>query len=207
MKTINKSIKTIALLLACFAIPSLADAQVLKNTFFNIDWQVNSPVGNGFADKISGWGANFEGGYFVTDNFGIGAFISYHTNNKYIGRETLHLSSTSSVTSDQQHSIFQLPFGAVARYSFNRDGVLEPYVAAKLGAVYSETSSYMNFLKIYDDSWGFFISPEIGLNIFVTSNFGFHIAAYYSYATNHSSVLTYSMDGINNLGFRVGIAF
>ena len=42
MKKIYKSIKLIALLVACLAIPSLAGAQVVKNMYFNIDWQINS---------------------------------------------------------------------------------------------------------------------------------------------------------------------
>ena len=43
MKKIYKSIKLIALLVACLAIPSLAGAQVVKNMYFNVDWQINSP--------------------------------------------------------------------------------------------------------------------------------------------------------------------
>ena len=82
MKKINKSIKLIALLVACLAIPSLAGAQVIKNAYFNIDWQLNSPFGQDFSDKTSGWGAHFEGGYYFTPNISGGLFLSYHTNNK-----------------------------------------------------------------------------------------------------------------------------
>lgn len=53
MKKINKSIKLVALLIACLAIPSLAGAQVVNNMYFNIDWDINSPFGNDFADKTS----------------------------------------------------------------------------------------------------------------------------------------------------------
>lgn len=60
MKKINKSIKLVALLIACLAIPSLAGAQVVNNMYFNIDWDINSPFGNDFADKTSGWGAHGE---------------------------------------------------------------------------------------------------------------------------------------------------
>ena len=91
MKKINKSIKLVALLIACLAIPSLAGAQVVNNMYFNIDWDINSPFGNDFADKTSGWGAHGEAGYYVVPNFAVGAFISYHTNNKYIDRQTLNV--------------------------------------------------------------------------------------------------------------------
>ena len=42
MKKINK---LIALLIVCMAMPALAGAQVLKNAYFNVDWQINSPFG------------------------------------------------------------------------------------------------------------------------------------------------------------------
>ena len=209
MKKINKSIKLVALLIACLAIPSLAGAQVVNNMYFNIDWDLNTPFGNNFADKTSGWGAHGEAGYYVVPNFAVGAFISYHTNNKYIDRQTLDIGGTSAITSDQQHSLFQLPFGAAFRYSFTREGQFEPYVSAKLGAEYSEMSTYMNVMKVYDRQWGFYVAPEVGMNIFFTpeKKFGLHVAAYYNYATNKSKVLTYTMDGINNWGVRFGVAF
>lgn len=209
MKKINKSIKLIALLVACLAMPSLAGAQIVNNMYFNIDWQVNAPFSQDFSDKASGWGAHGELGVYVVPNFSLGAFISYHTNNKYIDRQTIPVSSTSSITSDQQHSIFQLPFGAVGRYNFAPQGQFQPYLGVELGANYSEMSTYMNVLKVYDHNWGFFVSPEIGMTMYVTpmKQFGIHLAAYYSYATNKGDVLSYSIDGLNNWGIRLGVAF
>ena len=70
-----------------FALP--AKAQVTPFTYFNVDWQFNAPISNNFANKASGWGMNFEGGYYVLPDLSIGAFINYHTNNEYISRQTL----------------------------------------------------------------------------------------------------------------------
>lgn len=209
MKKINKSIKLVALLIACLAMPSLAGAQVVNNMYFNIDWDINTPFGNSFADKTSGWGAHGEAGYYVVPNFAVGAFISYHTNNKYIDRQTLMLKSNSALTTDQQHSLFQLPFGLLAKYRFTTDGILEPYATVKLGANYSRMSSYLQAWEIYDDTWGFTVSPEIGVSIFPNPSvrYGFHVALYYNYATNKSKVLTYDIDGRNNIGFRLGVSF
>ena len=88
MKKINK---LIALLIVCMAMPALAGAQVLKNAYFNVDWQINSPFGQDFSKKTSGWGAHAEGGYYVIPNFAIGAFISYHTNNEYVDLSLIHI--------------------------------------------------------------------------------------------------------------------
>ncbi len=208
MKKIKISIRLFALLVACIVIPAVSNAQLVKNYYFNIDWQLNTPFSTDFADKTSGWGANFEGGYLLTRSVSLGAFFAFHTNNEYIERQTLNVSETASITSDQQHSIFQIPFGAVVRYTFTRDGLFEPYVGAKLGANYGKTSTYLNVLDIYDETWGFYASPEVGLTIFAPGKqFGAHIALYYSHATNSSSVLTYNVDGLNNWGLRLGVAF
>ena len=66
---------------------------------------------------------NFEGGYYVLPDLSIGAFINYHTNNEYISRQTLPLSNSAALTTDQQHSVFQLPFGFATHYRFS-DGAV-----------------------------------------------------------------------------------
>lgn len=50
------------------------NAQAVSSTYFNVDWQFNAPVGNSYADKASGWGMNFEGGYYVMPKMAIGGF-------------------------------------------------------------------------------------------------------------------------------------
>ena len=209
MKTIKHISLWVVVATCMVAVSTRGNAQAVSSTYFNVDWQFNAPVGNSYADKASGWGMNFEGGYYVMPKMAIGAFISYHTNNKYIDRQTLMLKSNSALTTDQQHSLFQLPFGLLAKYRFTTDGILEPYATVKLGANYSRMSSYLQAWEIYDDTWGFTVSPEIGVSIFPNPSvrYGFHVALYYKYATNKSKVLTYDIDGRNNIGFRLGVSF
>lgn len=209
MKTIKRisiRLMAIAAVAICFALP--ANAQINPNLYFNVDWQFNAPLKNHFSDKASGWGMNFEGGYYVAPKFGVGLFLNYHTNNEYIPRETFMISQTGTLTTDQQHTIFQLPFGANLKYRFTTS-MVQPYIAVKLGANYSKMSSSFTWLRETDDNWGFYVSPEIGLNIypFANNGLGFHIAAFYSYSTNKGSVLHYDIDKLNNAGFRLGIAF
>ena len=127
-----KTIKHISLWVVAAAfmvvVPTRGNAQAVSKTYFNVDWQFNAPMGNSYADKASGWGMNFEGGYYVMPHMAIGAYIAYHTNNKYIDRQTLALSSSSALTTDQQHSLFQLPFGLLAKYRFTTSGMFEPYM-------------------------------------------------------------------------------
>lgn len=179
-----------------------------ERVHFNVDWQVNAHVGTDFANKISGWGMNFEGNYALTPHWDLGAFLSFHTNHNYVGRQTI-TDGTVSLTTDRQESAFQLPFGLTSVYRFTDYGYLRPYIGAKVGAMYAKNTTYLNTVNLSDKPWGFYISPEVGVNIYPVPDgrFGFHIAAYYSYGTNKSEVLTGTLDGSNNVGFRVGITF
>ncbi len=203
------AIKTVLLAALMLAAIQPSKAQIMYDSYFNIDWQYNVPLGKAFADKSSGWGMNFEGGYFVTPNITVGAFVAYHTSIKYIPQQTIDLSSSSAMTTNQKHTLFQLPFGVSGRYNWMTESIFQPYVGMKLGANYAQMSSYYYVIKHYEDTWGFYMSPEIGVSIFPnpSQRMGFHVAAYYSYATNSGKVLTYSMDNINNFGIRVGISF
>ena len=208
MKT-AKYLKAAACCPVLFLAAHPAKAQLFPDSYINIDWQVGVPLGSDFADKASGWGMNFEGGYFVTPEIAVGAFISYQTNLESVSRSTLDLSGGSALTTAQKHAAFQLPFGVTGRYNWYKDSVLQPYVGLKLGASWAEFSSYYYVIKQYTDTWGFFLSPEVGVSIFPRPDYrlGFHIAAYYSYSTNSGDVLTYSVNGLNNFGIRVGVSF
>ncbi len=210
MKTIKYiSVRAALVAVACLLGIASGKAQLIPNGYLNVDWQYNVPWNDDFAEKSSGWGMNFEGGYYVLPELAVGAFISYHTNNKYVPRQTLPNGNQSTMTTDQQHSIFQLPFGVVGRYRFLQNSMFEPYAALKLGPNYAKMSSYYYVLETYEKTWGFYFSPEIGVTFFPVEGYrlGIHLSLYYSYATNKGHVLHYSVDGLGNFGFRVGLSF
>lgn len=206
IKYISMRVLAIVALALVFAMP--AKAQLTDNGYANIDWQFNFPLSNHFADKASGWGMSFEGGYYVTPNFALGAFLAYHSNHEYFGRQTLPVGEGGSINTDQQHTLFQLPFGLAGRYTFDRGSAFQPYVGVKVGPQYAEMKSTFNVYEANKSTWGFYVSPEIGLNIYPWAyGPGLHIAAYYSYGTNKGDLFTYSVDGLSNFGLRLGIAF
>ena len=206
MKHIPWKVLAIAAFAMAFTLPSRA--QTSERFYSNIDWQFNFPISNNFADKASGWGMNFEGGYYLSENIAIGAFLAYHSNHKYIPRQTIQVDENSALNTDQQHTVFQMPFGVAGRYTFNREGMFQPYISLKLGPQYAKLESDFNAFENSDNTWGFYISPEIGMNIFPwVYKPGIHVAAYYSYATNKGSVMTSGVDDMSNFGLRLGIAF
>ena len=192
---------------AAAAMPSTGKAQISLDTYYNIDWQFNIPLGNDFSSTASGWGMNFEGGYYVTPEIAVGGFLSFHTNNEYFSRRTIAINETLSMNSDQQHQMFTLPFGLLARYRF-QEADFQPYVGMKLGMCYSQFSNYYYIFMTDENRWGFFMSPEIGFNYYPWANgVGFHMAIYYSFATNKCDLMSYKQSILNNIGFRLGLAF
>lgn len=194
--------------LAMFAVQGYAQWDSQKAHLI-VDWQMNAPVSTGFADKISGWGMNFEGFYDLTSRWSVGAFINFHTNHKYIGRQTIQLSPTEALTTDQQRSAYQLPFGVGTSYTLYNGRYVKPYVGVKLGTAYTRYTTYYGAGGIFDSGWGFYVSPEVGLKIYPSTHrrFGFHVAGYYNYMTNKMTTLTGDVTGQSNVGFRLGVIF
>lgn len=183
-----------------------ANAQMGKRYYVNAGWQFNGTVANEFVESAQGYGAYFQGGYYITPMFAVGGFASFNTNNKYVPTKTYTFEDNSALTTDLYRSIYQVPFGASMRMRLLR-GEIQPYVETKIGAEYSTQSTYMSTFVNRHDNWGFYISPEIGLTFFPfpKTDLGFQVAAFYSYATNVNENI--KIKGLNNLGFKFGLAF
>ena len=207
MKSLKQYAVRLAMTVALITgISAPAKSQVSLDAYYNVDWQFNIPS-NKFVDKVSGWGMNFDAGWYLTPDIAIGAFMNYHTNNQYVDRAVVHVSDATSIYTDQQRSLYQLPFGLTMLYRIIESD-WQPYVAMKLGAEYAYTSSYYNIYKSSEDSWGFYMSPEIGVRWYPLPNgVGLHAAAYYSFSTNKSSVMGAELHNPSNFGFRLGLAF
>ena len=183
-----------------------ADAQMGKRTYVNGGWQFNGTIKNEVAESAQGYGAYIESGFYVTPMFAIGGFASFSSNDQYYPSQTYTFADKSALTTDMFKSIYHVPFGSTMRLRFARS-MFQPYVEAKIGTEYSSQSTYMSTFVSRDDNWGFYVSPEVGMTVypFERDDFGFQLALYYSYSTNKST--EYNMKGINNLGFKLGIAF
>ena len=202
----KKFIYIIAALSAFLLMSGEADAQMGKRHYINGGWQFNGTVGSDFVQSAQGYGAYMEGGYYISPMLAFGGFASFNTNNEYHPKQTYTFDDKSALTTDLDRSIYQVPFGATVRLRLMRSE-FQPYVEAKISTEYSTQSTYMSTFVNRHDNWGFYISPEIGFTVypFHKDDFGFHLAAYYSFATNRNS--SYDIKGLNNLGFKLGIAF
>jgi hypothetical protein len=183
-----------------------AEAQMGKKEYINAGWQFNATVANSFVENASGYGAYIEGGYYLTPMFAVGGFASFHTNNEYVPKQTYTFKDQSALTTDVDRSIYQVPFGLTMRTRFMRQE-FQPYLGTRIGTEFSTQSTYMSTFVNRHDNWGFYMSTELGFTYFPfqKTDFGFQLALYYSFCTNRNS--DYSLKGIKNLGFKLGVAF
>ena len=202
----KRIIYTLAVLTAVLLATTQANAQMGKPYYINGGWQFNGTVANNVAESAQGYGAYMEGGYYVTPMIAVGGFASFNSNDQYYCKQTFYFDDHSALTTDLTRSLYQVPFGATLRCRFLWTE-LQPYIEAKIGTEYAQQSTYMSTYVSRHDNWGFYISPEIGMSWFPFSqtDFGFQLAVYYSYATNSNKA--YNLNGINNLGFKLGVAF
>ncbi len=193
--------------IAMLSTTPMAKAQLSLDSYYNVDWQFNIPLNNKFSNVASGWGMNFEGGYYVLPQMAVGGFVNFHTNNEYLSRRTINLAATQSISTDQQHQMFSLPFGVLVRYRFVESD-FQPYVGMKSGACYTEFTNYYYIYMKQEKTWGFYMQPEIGFNFYPWANsIGFHMAMYYSFSTNKCDIMSYEQSNLNNFGLRFGVAF
>lgn len=206
---LNKLVMAALLVMGYVTTTSAQSTHLPDRLSLQLDWQMNAPISGNFGNKFSVWGAGFETHYEITRKWSLGAFVNFHTNHKYVERQTLPISPTEALTTDQQQSAFQLPFGLSGRYTICDNGYFKPYIGLKAGAMYAQNSSYLNTVRIYERPWGFYVSPELGMNIYPQKygRFGFHAAVYYNFATNKTDLLTYTEDSKQNIGVRLGITF
>lgn len=179
------------------------------NVHFSIGWQAGTPFGTDYADNFNGWGMNFEVNYDLNSRLSVGGFFNFNTNHNYIERQTIILSGTEALTTDQLRSLYQLPFGLGTYYKLWDNRYFQPYLGAKIGASYAKATTYYGTGGVYDKQWGFYVSPELGIKVYPFRNerFGLHVAGYYSYSTNKLQTLTADINGLNNAGFRIGLLF
>ena len=202
----KRIIYIMAITLAALLTAVQANAQMGKRYYINGGWQFNGTLANNVAESAQGYGAYMEGGYYLTPMIAIGGFASFNSNDQYYGTQTYTFDDHSALTTDLTRVLYQVPCGSTIRCRFMRTQ-FQPYLQAKIGTEYSEQSTYMSTFVSQTDNWGFYVSPEIGFTWFPfdATDFGFQLAVYYSYATNQNKSL--NMNGINNLGFKLGVAF
>lgn len=181
-------------------------AQVGKRAYMNIGWQFNGAFHNDFVQNVQGYGAYLQNGYYLTPLLAIGSFSHFSNNEQYLEKQTYPLENAAALTTDTQRNLYQNAFGPSLRLRLWPLEV-QPYIEVKMGAEYAVASTYFSSYVLRATSWGFYVSPEIGVTYYPDpdSDAGLHLAVYYSYSTNTDA--DFHPHGLNNWGFKLGVAF
>lgn len=195
-----KKIYTIAIALLVAAV-SFAQTGHRYSQVYSFSWQSSLPLGEQaeFIPSMGLNGANFNFGFFVTDNIAVGADFSWSYNQKSVSPEVYNVGDNCAIYAALYKTTQTIPMKAQFKYLFNPTSFVKVYASAGLGA-----TSYIEYTQIQEyqfsnSSWGFLMSPEVGVYIPFGehSPWGANVVAGYNWATNKAQ----------NLYFNVGIFF
>ncbi len=168
---------------------------------YSFNWQTSLPLGKSaeFIPNMGFNGANFNFGLFLTGNIAVGADFSWSYNQRNIPADIYNIGENCAIYAALYKTTQTIPIKAQFKYLFNPDSFVKVYASAGLGA-----TSYIEYTQIQeyqfsDSSWGFLMSPEVGMYIPFgkRSPWGANVVAGYNWATNKAQ----------NLYFNLGIFF
>lgn len=168
---------------------------------YSLNWQMALPTGNcsDFISKIGMNGMNFNFTFFFNDYLGVGADFSWDFNQLKVPAKPYFPSENFAIYAAQYKTIESFPLKAQLKYIINPTGFVKVYLAAGLGATsYTEATQIQDY-QIWNSTWGFLMSPEVGALIPFGRNasWGANITAGYNWATNNAQ----------NMYFNVGLFF
>lgn len=168
---------------------------------YSINWQAALPVGSSsdFLSKMSFNGMNVNFAFFINDYIAVGADFSWNYNQKLLPPTAYYLTENIGFYASLYKTTQCFPLKAQFKYIINPEGFAKVYLAAGLGATsYTEATQIQDY-QVWNSSWGFLMSPEVGVLIPFGKNapWGANITAGYNWATNHAQ----------NVYFNVGLFF
>lgn len=183
------------------ATASFAQSGHRMTQVYSIGWQNSVSLGTAaeFIPSMGFNGADFNFGFFVTDNIAIGADFAWGYNQKTVDPEVYKIGENAAVYAALYKTSQTIPMKAQFKYLFNPMSFVKVYVAAGIGATsYTEYSQIQEY-QFTNSSWGFLMSPEVGVYIPFgkRAHWGANLVAGYNWATNKAQ----------NMYFNVGLYF
>ncbi len=207
----KKLILLSALILSC---AGLVQAQSYSygdqmRQIYSLNYQVNVPVGStrDFISNSSFEGANFSWAYFVTPTIALGVDFSYNNFEENIGQKVYRPSESMAINAAQHRYTQVFPLKLQAKYFFTNDSFIKGYAGLGIGALSSGQHIVVQDLGEWHNTWGFLLSPEIGMLIpfGYESPFGANVTAGYNWSTNKSTLGNTDMKNRQTFYFNVGL--
>lgn len=188
--------------------------------YYTISWSIGFPLAGfnnagkpdySYISKTSLAGGMLSGQAFLCQNrLGLGAAVGWNNFYQTVKRQTYTIPDRGmAITAASYNYMSSVPIKAIVTYAFLPNaGILQPYFTLGLGANYMTQHIMIQDIDIWDDNWGFMVSPEIGTYIRFGKNamWGANVAVGYNYATNHFNLAEHvKSNGINYLNLNIGL--
>ena len=189
----KKILFVLAISLCCAGV---ARAQYWGNgmkQIYSLNYQMSVPVGGSrdFIPNMSFEGININWAYFVTDNISVGLDLSYNNYSHKVGQKIYRPNANTAINAAQYRYTQSIPIKVQAKYFMAPFGPgLQAYTGLGIGALSAGEHIIIQDIDVWDNNWGFLLSPEIGILIpFGADNFwGANITAGYNWSTNKSNI-------------------
>ncbi len=170
---------------------------------YSFNWLSSLPLGSS-ADYISSFspkGFSFNFSYFFTSNLGVGVDFGWSYNSKFIPREVYRPDENTAIAAATNRHSDIFPIKAQFKYMINPKSAVKVYASAGIGGLRYGEETHVQDLSISDHSWGFLMSPEIGIIVPFgkDATYGLNANAGINWATNNFFNLYF------NLGLYIGI--
>ena len=206
----KKILFVLAISLCCAGV---ARAQYWGNgmkQIYSLNYQMSVPVGGSrdFIPNMSFEGININWAYFVTDNISVGLDLSYNNYTHKVGQKIYRPNANTAINAAQYRYTQSIPIKVQAKYFMAPFGPgLQAYTGLGIGALSAGEHIIIQDIDVWDNNWGFLLSPEIGILIpFGADNFwGANITAGYNWSTNKSNIGDMKFNNRQSFYFNVGL--
>ena len=206
----KKILFVLAISLCCAGV---ARAQYWGNgmkQIYSLNYQMSVPVGGSrdFIPNMSFEGININWAYFVTDNISVGLDLSYNNYTHKVGQKIYRPNANTAINAAQYRYTQSIPIKVQAKYFMAPFGPgLQAYTGLGIGALSAGEHIIIQDIDVWDNNWGFLLSPEIGVLIpFGADNYwGANITAGYNWSTNKASIGGIKFDNRQSFYMNIGL--
>lgn len=177
---------------------------------YSISYQTSVPVGGvrDFVPNMSFEGININWAYFIMDNVSVGLDLSYNNYSHKVGQKIYRPDANTAINAAQYRYTQTFPIKVQAKYYMNPFGPgIQLYSGLGIGALSAGQHIVIQDIDVWDNNWGFLLSPEIGALIpFGAGNFwGANITAGYNWSTNKSDIANMKTNNRQSFYFNAGL--
>ncbi len=189
---------------------SLGALQAQTKQYYTVGWNINVPLGDfgNFISATSLRGGFFNAQVFLNDNVAVGGNVSWNGYYEKIDRQTYHIEPNTDITANAYHYVYSTPITINGFYHFMPHGIIQPYAGLGIGTHYMNQHIIVQDTEVWDEQWGFLISPGIGAFIPLgDAPVAINLSLNYNFSTNSFSSFTQDFDNFQALTVGVGFSW